>query len=430
MRNLFFGIFLFLFVLIGLAPKIASTSLGKPFFLRTAQSKVDGNIKIGSMQLTWLGPQVFKNVKISHGNLDCDLEEFAINAPFWSFSGPFSLKNAELALNDQPIDSFDGKIDGNNFELFSEHLDGHISLKGKMYSKLHFNVQLDVKQLALKIIDQRLEEILGPKLDIFGSISMNDGSGPIDLTIKTANLETTLKGNLNPDALTLREPLVAHLNLTEGMSRGLLKNAGPLFLNGISNTDPIVLRIDSEGFLFPINEPLKHLKIENASLDLGRCKCQNKEALATIIGILKRDTPGDHQEMSAWFSPLKFSIANGIVETGRMDVLLANTIHVCTWGNIDFLKDKLDMTLGLTKNTLHRSFKIKNLPEEYVLTIDVRGTTTAPDIIKAPAAAKIATLIGSQKLEKRGVLGALAGIFSTPKIDKKVPEPTLPFPWE
>lgn len=429
MRNLFYGISLFILVLVGMTPKIASTSLGKPFFLKAAKARVDGDIQIGKMQLTWLGPQVFKDVQISHGDLECQLEEFAIEAPFWSFSGPFDLKNAELSLKDEKIDSFDGKIVGNDFDFFAEHLDGHISLKGKMYSKLDFNVQMDVKQFPLTIIDQRLDEVLGPKIDLVGSISMKNGSGPIDLSIQTENLETTLHGNLTPDALTLREPIVAHLNLTEGMSRGLLKNAGPLFLNGISNKDPITLRIESEGFLFPFTSSLENLKIEKATLDLGRCTCQNKEALATIIGILKRDS-ADYKEMKAWFAPLKFSVSRGIVEAGRMDVLLADTIHVCTWGHIDLIKDKLDMTLGLTERTLRRAFKIKDLPEQYVLTIDVRGTTGSPEIVKAPAAAKIATLVGTKKLEKRGVLGSLASIFSTPKVDEDVPEATLPFPWE
>ena len=88
------------------------------------------------------------------------------------------------------------------------------------------------------------------------------------------------------------------------------------------------------------------------------------------------------------------------------------------------------MTLGLTETTLRRSFKIKNLPKEYVLTVDLSGSTIAPEIQKANAAAKIATLIGNQKLEKRGALGSLASIFLTPKVEVNIPEPIHPLPWD
>lgn len=430
MRNFFFGIVLLLITVVGLTPKLASTALGKPFFIKKVHAQFDQEVEIGSMKLTWLGPQVFKNIQFSHSDLECDLQELTIKAPFWSFSGPFELKNALLTFKGQSIDTFNGKIDGKNYQLFSDSVDGHISLKGELHSKLDFSLQLDIEQFPLTLIDQKLDEILGPELDLFGSLSMKEGSGPIDLTIATENLEATLRGTFSQNTLTLREPLIAHLNLTENMSQYLLKDAGPLFLNGISNTDPIVLQIEPEGFSFPLNQSLKHLKIVKGSLDLGRCKCQNNEDLAAMIGILKRDRLGDYSTSRVWLTPFEFSVANGIIQTGRVDALLADTIHVCTWGNIDLLRDKLDMTLGLTETALRRSFKIKDLPKNYLLTVDVRGSTIAPEIQKASIAAKIAALVGSQKMEKRGVLGSLANIFLSPKVEENTPEPIHPLPWD
>lgn len=427
MRNLFYGMIFLLITVVGLIPKLASTALGKSFFIKKAHSQFDREIKIGSMKFTWLGPQVFKNVQLSHSDLECDLEEFRVNAPFWSISGPFEIKNAFVTFQGHPIDSFNGTIKGNQYRFYSEYIDGHIFLKGKLHSKLDFSAQVDIEQLP---IDQNLDEILGPKLDLFASITMQEGSGPIDLTIATENLEATIHGFFSKDVLTLQEPLIAHLNLTENMSEHLLKNAGSLFLNGISNTDPIVLRVEPEGFSLSLNQPIEHLTIAKGSLDLGRCKCHNNEALAAMIGILKRDRLGDYNTTRVWLTPFEFSVANGIIQTGRVDALLANTIHVCTWGKIDLLRDKLDMTLGLTETTLRRSFKIKNLPKEYVLTVDLSGSTIAPEIQKANAAAKIATLIGNQKLEKRGALGSLASIFLTPKVEENIPEPIHPLPWD
>lgn len=423
---------LFLVILLFLAflPKIASTSLGKPFFVKAIEKKSQSQVEIGSLDLSWFGPQKFRNLQWTHEAVRGTVEELDIIAPFWSFSGPFQLKNGSISYKGGQVEKIEGQIEGNDFTLTGITLQGHIALQGKVYSKLHFNLQIDVKQFPLVVFDQQLDQLLGPTLDLLGSISMDQGKGTIDLLINAANLNTHLKGVLTDHSITLKEALIVNMRLTPEVSKLLLKDANPLFLTGIKSQNPIVLRIEPNNFYFPLPYSLEQLTVGEATLNLGRVRCQNGKSLSAIISILNADRLSNASEMNAWFTPVTLKIKKGLLEAGRMDALLADSIHVCTWGKIDLIKDQIDMTLGITADALQQAFRLKNLPENYVLTIPVRGTTKDPEIVKGPAIAKIAALIAASQIPKDGVLGGLADLVSKPKEEKGVPPAKRPFPWE
>lgn len=422
-------IFIVLAILIFL-PKIASTPLGKPFFVKALEKKSQSKIAIGSLELSWFGPQKFHQIEWNHDAIAGTVEELEIAAPFWSFSGPFHLKNGSVTYQGGRIDQIGGQIEGNDFQLTGATLQGHLSLKGKIYSKLHFHIQIDVKNFPLIVLGQQLDQILGPTLNLDGFVTLNEGKGTIHLDISAANLKTSLNGFLTEQALTLQDPLTAHIRLTPALSALLLKDANPLFLTSIESNNPVTLRIEPKDFAFPIPFSLEKLKVGQATLDLGQTKCRNGKSLATLIALLKAPDLSNAKQMSAWFTPISFQIDRGIVKTGRMDALLADSIHICTWGDIDLIKDRLKMVLGLPADTLKRSFGIENVPDNYVLKIDVRGSTQEPEILKVAAAAKIAALIAANGAPKKTFFGKFAELFSHSKEEKDVPPPHRPFPWE
>lgn len=411
-------------------PQIASTALGKPFFIKVLEQKTQAQIEIGSLQLSWFGPQRFRNLAWTHEAATGTVEELTLAAPFWTFSGPFNLKNGSIAYKEGRVENIEGKIVGNDFTLTGITMKGHIALQGQIYSKLHFHLQIDIKDLPLILIDQQLDQLLGPTLDLKGTVSLDHGKGTIDLTINADNLNTRVQGILTEHSIKLDQPLLAAIRLTPKMSALLLKDANPLFLTGVSAENQINLRIEKDGFYFPLPYSLENLKVGQATLDVGKVECKNGESLQTIVAILKAEQLSDASQMNAWFAPVTFSMDKGLLQAGRMDALLADSIHVCTWGNIDLIRDQIDMFLGLPADTLQQSFGIKNLPSNYVLKIKIRGTTKEPEIVKGPAIAKIAALIAAGQIPKKGILGGLADLISIPKEEKDVPPAKRPFPWE
>lgn len=396
-------LFLLLIALIFFLPQLASTSLGKPFFVRILEKRTYGRIDIGSMRFSWFGPQTFRQVQWTRNNFTGTVEELQIDAPFWSFSGPFHLKNGTVSSRDGKTERIEGEIEGDGFQLTGT-----------------------LKNLPL---DPQLTPILGPTLDLVGTIQLKPGQKTIDLTLSSANLQTKLSGFLTEHAITLREPLTATLRLTPALSTLLLKDANPLFLTGVASKNPVTLQIEPKDFLFPLPFSLERL-IAAGVLDMGQVQCQNGKSLAALISLLKATPLLDAKQMNVWFTPISFRIEGGQVQTERMDALLADSIHICTWGRIDLIRDQIHMFLGLPADTLQKSFGIQNLSPNYVLKIPIRGSTKEPDIATGPAAAKIGALIAAGNVPKKGWLGGIANLFSNPKEDADVPPAKRPFPWE
>lgn len=168
---------------------------------------------------------------------------------------------------------------------------------------------------------------------------------------------------------------------------------------------------------------IKHLKISSATVDLGKAMFPNGNTLAVLLAIL--NAPLTHaRQVEVWFAPVDVRLEQGILTVGRLDALLASTIHLCTWGQINLITDQLDMTLGIPASTLQRAFGISQLPSDYVLKLPVRGTLQSPEIEKGAAAAKIGALVAAPKQA-----APLIDLFSK-KLKTDVPPPKRPYPWE
>lgn len=421
---------LFFLLLLLFVPKIASTSLGKPFFEKAIEKKTHAKVTIEKLEFSWMGPQRFHHVTFTHDSVTGTVEDFAIDAPFWSFSGPFHLKKGSIVYKGGRIENIEGQIEGNDFQLKGVTEQGHLSLQGQVYSKIHFNLQVDIQNFPLLVLDQRLDQILGPTLNLTGTLRLDSSDGALDLNIRSNNLQTHLIGALSPHSVTLTEPLIATFRLTPALSALLLKDANPLFLTGAQAKNPLTLRIEPKDFVFPLPFSLEKLQVGQAILNLGQVQCKNGQSLAALLSLLKDTRLSESSTMNIWFTPVSFQIRHGVLDAGRMDALLDNSIHICTWGRVHLIKDELDMNLGLPADTLKQAFGITTLSDTYVLKIPIRGSTKDPEIAKGAAAAQIAALIAANQIPKKGIFGSIAELFSHPKEDKDIPPPNRPFPWE
>ena len=410
-------------------PQIASIPLLRPIVVQALEKKSDVKVDVGSLQLSWFGPQIFRDMHFEKEDVTGSFEELRIAAPFWSFSGPFQLKRGSIAYQGGRIEKIEGQIEGNDFAVTGISLEGHLSLKGQIYSRLHFHIQIDIEKLPLILIDQRLDQLLGPTLDLYGTISMDQGRGDIDLKVTSANSKTEIKGLLTEEGIYLKEALKGSIRITPQLSSLLLKEANPRYITSLSSENWVQIDIDPRGFFFPLPYSLEKLKVGDAKIDLGKIRSRNGPSLESILSLLKADKRPPATETDIWVSPFTVQLDEGILQMGRIEVLLANSIELCTWGKVDLVKEHLDMIIGLPKKTLKEAFGIKNLSENYVLKINLRGTTQSPDINKGALVAKVATLIAKDQINKNTVFGSLADLFSS-KEDSDIPPPNLPFPWQ
>jgi len=435
---IFFGVF---FAVLIFFPQIASVGFGKKIVVKSLERQFHGTLQIDSLSLSWLGPQKIRGLKFSRQDLQGSLKELETPAPLWSissqFNGPFFIHEGSIAFGSNRIEQINGQILDHDFTLSGitrqANQTGSISAQGKVFSKNQFDVTLNAIHFPTAVLDSFLE-MKGSAIDLLGASFNLDGTianpGKVDLNLISDNGKANLKGKLESNTLTLTDPLNASFLLTEGVSKKWMQDANPLFVTSISSKSPILLRVSPQGFVcsfFPFS--LEKLTIGQAVLDLGQTKCRIGKSIASILSLL--NAPTSSREINAWFTPLAFKLQGGWLRAGRMDVLLADSIHICTWGDIDLLKSQLHMFLGLPADTLRRAFGIKNLSETFVLKVPISGTTQDPEIEKGAAAAKIAAMVAGQNIPKKGeVFGGLVNQFIQIQEEKGVPPPNRPFPWE
>jgi hypothetical protein len=165
-------------------------------------------------------------------------------------------------------------------------------------------------------------------------------------------------------------------------------------------------------------------------LDLGKTKVQSGKSLKSLVKLFK-DTHFE-KEIDFWFTPVAFQIQSGVITLGRMDALLSNSIHICTWGDVDVNKDELHMFLGLPADTLEKSFGIQTLSRNYVLKIPIYGSISNPEFDTGSAIAKITAMAVSKQIPSAGgkILGGLINAVTQAQDDGDAPPPNRPFPWE
>lgn len=444
---------------IGFLPTMLSSSLGNRLFFYVVHHKTGISISSGQAQFSWLGPQQFENLTLRNHELRGIVKLLTLETTFWNFPNFFDLKKLNRATGTLKLAEssfqFSSHIEVENIEFSGKFSSGIVdfiaagtsrqaaqagsfSLKGEFSSPSRFSMQgslvsfpsfpLDYFLSQYQLIEKNVfTQAFGNWINLNGSASLNDNQGSFDAALQSPNIACTLQGNLSENYLTLRQPLSATIQLTPELSRWLLSKMNPLFVNGIKANNPILLRIEADGFRSPLsNFSLKEIQIERGVVNLGQVRCRNGSSLTSILTILKKQSVA--QEMNIWFSSMPFSLHNGILNTERMDALVADSIHICTWGKINLINEQLHLFLGLTASALKKAFHITNLPKDFVLEIPITGSIKEPLISTEGASAKIAALKASETIFKGSLPERIIKSFIP--AEQNVPPARHPFPWE
>ena len=443
------------FVLVGAIPFLASHSPFKQLILAGVGAKYRATITADSMELSWLGPQQIHQIQIESPDLDGTIESIRSSVPFWSissFSKSMELKGGAFHIhtkNNQiaSVENVKATIRGADIEASGITKEGaqvgEFSVIGQAVNPTLINTDINLTATATRmptlLVDRLihangyLAASIGSTFDFKATAIIKNEKGTLDLFLDAEQAQANVFTSFTPDSITLRKPLSIAFQITPQLSEKLLKSANPLFLTGVQSKRPALLNISDQGFFCPRPYSLPKLKIEDATLDLGQVRIQNGPSLASLVSLLKSENLANLRFMNAWFTPLPFSLKEGLLRTGRMDLLLADTVHICTWGDIDLIHDRIDMNLGLPADTLASAFGLNNLPSRYMMRIPIRGTTEEPEIITGPAAAKIAAMLAAQNIPKKaGAFGGLINLFAPAVLDDSgdIPPAKRPFPWE
>lgn len=283
--------------------------------------------------------------------------------------------------------------------------------------------------------------VLGNTFQLDCHTTLKQGTGPIELTLQAPRLQMDLAGRCSNGTLMLHRPLHAQVQCTKETSRLLLKELNLLDLSYLYAEAPITLLIPAEEVSIPLySASIADLRIPRARLELGKVLCRNEGNIGATLALLKSRQFDQQGELSLWFAPCYFSVKQGQLSLDRSEILVANTFDICLFGNINLVKQDMDMKLGLTAQALHKAFGIRKLPEHYVLTIPMKGPKDHIKIDVGTATTKIALLIAWQQkalsgLFKKSPLGDLAdellgSAVMLPDSNAHVPPGKHPYPWE
>ncbi len=337
----------------------------------------------------------------------------------------------KLSLQTAPEGSFSmqAQID----DLFSQ--DGNINTATSKAT-----IALDATKMPSSILDICLpiekalfKTLLGSSFEMKGNLSMQNLTGTCSLEMSSPQSSCSLKGVIVSGIFRLQENAIAKVQLTPAISHLFLKKEDSS-IKSFSAPKPLTIQIDAKKFSVPIH-PFSPSNLEASFIRIepGKIYCESDGGLEKMLKLLKsKKTKG--KDLEVWFAPIDLSISQGIVEIERSEILLDKQYEIAFWGPINIPSNSVNMTLGITADTLKNALGIKGLPKDYMLKFPIKGSLNNVEVSTGSATTKIAALMlwSSKALEKFGgpLGGALNQIIPPPGGDGKNPPAKHPFPWE
>lgn len=310
--------------------------------------------------------------------------------------------------------------------------DGKFSLRNA-----HLSIEGEATTIPSSLIDALLavggsstlppSALFGPSVSMSLFTQLDQGNGPLRVDIHSPYFRAGIHASVSKGIGYLQEPMTATMVMTPRLSSALL---GSISVEALSIEKPITLIISPNGFALPLLPfSIPESRIGYGQLDLGQIIVRdtgNPTVVGDIFEVKKRA-----KTIHLWFAPLDFSIANGVMAIGRTEILYDKTFDIAVWGNVDLMKEYVNMTLGLTAQSLHQALGFQ-LPKDYVMQVPFRGPINNVKIDKGAALAKIGFLIArEQGKQSNNVYGNIIGILGDLADDQSsVPPAKHPYPWE
>lgn len=275
----------------------------------------------------------------------------------------------------------------------------------------------------------RLEALFGETFEVDLKAQLKRMNGPVQASVKGQNGRLKLDAQLNNGIAKLNSPFEIEIEVTPKLGKSILEEILPVVSGVVAAENPVKISIDPKGFVVPIYPfTLSDVKIQNATIELGKMIFSNKGDLGDVFDLLK---PSSRDQLSVWFTPLYLSMENGILRLNRMDMLMVNRFPLALWGKVDTTKDKVDMRIGISGTALSHALN-EDIDPDVMLQIPLTGTMSNANIDKAKAATRISAAVAQSKGGAHGLLiGAFLDIAGGSLAEERPPAPTTnPLPWE
>jgi hypothetical protein len=316
---------------------------------------------------------------------------------------------------------------------------------GLNLSASHLHSTIDIQRFPALLLDLALpqqgallEEAIGKTIGIVGEFSADDmKSGTAKFDLQSKNCTMHLDGIVQEGKLTLTNAATASLSITKQAGTVLLKNVNPLLATALHSQNPIRVSVDPAGAVIPLAPfSMTGVALPKITADVGKIVVKNGGALKIVLALLNMGQAANSEELDVWLTPIYMSIRNGNINCQRADALVANKVHMITWGEVNLPQDRMNMVIAIPQETLAAlRLKIITPTPERGLQIPITGSPSNPKIDTASATARLAgAAIVDNVPDKRlqifgGLLQAAAATVS--ESDKPIPpQTTTPFPWD
>jgi hypothetical protein len=300
-----------------------------------------------------------------------------------------------------------------------------------------------LEQLPVALVDQILNmegtatATLGSTADLQLNARLERMRGPLSLTLRAPAARADVQARIEDSGLTLAEPLTAEVEPTPEFGSQVLAKVHPIFETTQRAERPIRLEIPAQGVLIPLEDfDFDRITVPAMTLDFGRVVLKSGWLLRGVIGLGQRFGKLDsvqRDEWVAWFTPGVMAIRDGQIQyTRRLDLLLAEKLHLATWGSADVSRDRSNLVLAFMPGTMERVFSITVAGDD-ALHVPITGPLSGPGIDFQKAAADLARLRAQEEVSGENPLaGALLGAVTGKSAGGggSIPPPSVsPLPW-
>lgn len=312
---------------------------------------------------------------------------------------------------------------------------GHLNNKNAMA----FDLSLITKQLPLPLIEnlfflshkesEILQGVFGDEISLEATTKISNLSGPLKYNLKGIHSKTSFDGQLENGILTLRQPLEAEMQFNPALANADFVKNIPVLDSIIKTEKPITFSISPTNFSCPIIPfNLSELKIEKGTLDLGKVLFKNEGDLQSILSLIKSFK---EPELTIWFTPLYFSIHQGIATIERIDLLIGNNYSLALWGSFGLATGDGSFVIGIPGSTFQKVFGIKLVESNELFQIPLQIRRGKIEINKTKMTGLISAAVAKMQIEQKVQgLGSLLDIIVKETVGESTPPPTTsPFPW-
>ena len=427
-------------------PGVAETP-NNPLFTIEGRSKIKIEVSPLSIPVKERGkgiPKLDFNLLKSLFDVHLRIDDLTLKQRIETTLSRFDFNIAKQAVGNTPMEfKFNGSLrthsSGQSGRVRGEgELENFLSSEGHLdLSNVTTEIHATIKNLPTLFIDAltRLDQnggyppsaFLGDLMNATFDADIQKSQGSISMDVDATGCRGTFSGVVSDGTLYLREPIQAVFTVTPQLNRILEKSAN-LIVVGMEK--PILLHINPKGFSVPLKDlHIRNMNFNYGQLDLGQIVCENSGSASDVSSLLKTDGT---KHSSFWFAPMEFNMRSGKMYVDRTEILYNQAYQVCLWGKVNFVRRYVQMTLGLTAQTLGSALRISGLSPNYVLKVPVEGPFGNVKIDSGAASGKIAFLIARKQIAPQaGIWGQVLGAIGDLADDQSdVPPPKPPFPWQ